>query len=96
MITKNLVLILSIDVSAVLRESRSTQIAGRIPHDWRKRQIRLPTYDLLRENDVPPDVAEEFAGKAVSVNYRPGIALLPARWTSFPRWPRRKVAHSGN
>ncbi|MGE5326060.1 MAG: hypothetical protein ACM3NO_03400 [Deltaproteobacteria bacterium] len=50
----------------------------RIPHDWRRRRIRLPEYKRLLENDVPPDVAAEFAGSVVSVNYHPGsLCCLP-------------------
>ncbi|MGA2608948.1 MAG: hypothetical protein ABSH01_16015 [Terriglobia bacterium] len=42
---------------------------------WR---IPLPAYGLLLESDVPRDVAEEFAGKAVSVNCHPGsLCCLP-------------------
>ena len=68
--------------------------AWRIPHDWRRRRILLPAYDLLLENDVPPDVAEEFAGKAVSVNYHPGsICCLPDGYRFRDghggRWPIR-------
>lgn len=49
-----------------------------IPHDWRRRRVKLPGYEALLENDVTPDVAEEFAGKVVSVNYHPGsLCCLP-------------------
>jgi hypothetical protein len=50
----------------------------RIPHDWRRRRIKLPDRDLLLRNDFPLDVAEEFGGRIVSVNYHPGsICCLP-------------------
>ena len=70
--------------------------ASRIPHDWRRRRIRLPAYDLLLENDVPPDVAEEFAGKSVSVNYHPGsLCCLPYGYRFRDghggRWPIRAI-----
>ena len=70
--------------------------AWRIPHDWRRRRIRLPAYDVLLENDVPPDVAEEFAGKAVSVNYPPGsLCCLPDGYRFRDghggRWPIRAI-----
>jgi len=70
--------------------------ASRIPHDWRRRRIRLPAYDLLLENDVPPDVAEEFAGKSVSVNYHPGsFCCLPDGYRFRDghggRWPIRAI-----
>jgi hypothetical protein len=70
--------------------------AWRIPHDWRRRRIRLPDYDLLLENGVPPDVAEEFAGKAVSVNYHPGsLCCLPDGYRFRDgyggRWPIRAI-----
>ena len=46
--------------------------AWRIPHDWRKRRIRLPGCDGLLRNGVPLDIAEEFGGRIVAVNYHPG------------------------
>ena len=70
--------------------------AWRIPPDWRNRRIRLPAYDLLLENGVPPDVAEEFAGRAVSVNYHPGsLCCLPDGYRFRDghggKWPIRAV-----
>ena len=70
--------------------------AWRIPHDWRKRRVLLPAYGLLLENNVPPDVAEEFAGKAVSVNYHPGsLCCLPDGYRfrdgQGGRWPIRAI-----
>jgi hypothetical protein len=44
----------------------------RIPHDWRRRRIKLPTCEGLLENNLPEDIAEEFGGRIVSVNYHPG------------------------
>jgi hypothetical protein len=44
----------------------------RIPHDWRRRRIRLPGYDVLISNEVDPEVAQGYAGEEVSVNYHPG------------------------
>lgn len=53
----------------------------RIPHDWRRRRVRLPAYEVLVEQDVPDDVAERFAGKVVSVNYHPGsLCCYPDRY----------------
>ena len=46
--------------------------AWRIPHDWRRRRIRLPTCEGLLENNLPQDIAEEFGGRIVAVNYHPG------------------------
>ena len=46
--------------------------AWRVPHDWRRRRIRLPDCEGLLRNGVPPDTAEEFAGRIVAVNYHPG------------------------
>jgi hypothetical protein len=31
----------------------------RIPHDWRRRRIKLPDRDVLLRNGLPPDVAED-------------------------------------
>ena len=50
----------------------------RIPHDWRRRRIRLPGYDVLVSQDIPAEVAQEYAGNVVSVNYHPGsVCCLP-------------------
>jgi hypothetical protein len=50
----------------------------RIPHDWRKRRIKLPGYDVLVGQAVPAEVAKAYAGKIVSVNYHPGsLCCLP-------------------
>jgi hypothetical protein len=46
--------------------------AWRIPHDWRRRCIRLPDCEGLLRNGLPRDVAEEFGGRIVDVNYHPG------------------------
>jgi hypothetical protein len=65
-----------------------------IPHDWRRRRVKLPGYEALLENDVTPDVAEEFAGKVVSVNCQPGsLFCLPDGYRFRDRhggkWPVR-------
>jgi hypothetical protein len=44
----------------------------RIPHDWRRRRIRLPDCEGLLRNNLPKDIAEEFGGRIVAVNYHPG------------------------
>jgi hypothetical protein len=46
--------------------------AWRIPHDWRRRRIRLPDCEGLLENNLPQDIAEEFGGRIVAVNCHPG------------------------
>jgi hypothetical protein len=46
--------------------------AWRIPHDWRRRRIKLPDCDGLLRNDFPQDIAEEFGGRIFAVNYHPG------------------------
>ncbi len=46
--------------------------AWRIPHDWRRRHIKLPGCDGLRRNGFPHHIAEEFGGRIVAVNYHPG------------------------
>jgi hypothetical protein len=50
----------------------------RVPHDWRRRRIKLPDRDLLLRNDFPLYVAEEFGGRIVAVNYHPdSLCCLP-------------------
>jgi hypothetical protein len=44
----------------------------RIPHDWRRRRIRLPDCDGLVRNSLPLDVAEELGSRIVAVNCHPG------------------------
>ena len=46
--------------------------AWRIPHDWRRRRIRLPGCEGLLRNCLPPDIAGELGGRIVAVNYHPG------------------------
>jgi hypothetical protein len=46
--------------------------AWRVPHDWRRRRIRLPDCEGLLRNGLPLDVAEEFGRRIVAVNYHPG------------------------
>jgi hypothetical protein len=46
--------------------------AWRIPHDWRRRRIKLSDCEGLLRNDFPLDIAEEFGGRIVAVNYHPG------------------------
>jgi hypothetical protein len=46
--------------------------AWRIPHDWRRRRIRLPGCEGLLKNNLPLDIAEEFGGRIVAVNFHPG------------------------
>lgn len=66
----------------------------RIPHDWRRRLIRLPKRDVLISQEIPAEVTEEYAEKIVSVNYHPGsLCCLPDRYrfrdSSGNRWPVR-------
>jgi len=44
----------------------------RIPHDWRRRRVKLPDCDGLLRNNLPQDIADEFGGRIVAVNYHPG------------------------
>ncbi len=46
--------------------------AWRIPHDWRRRRIKLPDFEGLLWNGLPLNIAEEFGGRIVAVNYHPG------------------------
>jgi hypothetical protein len=66
----------------------------RIPYDWRKRRVKLPEFSVLASQGIPEDVAQEYAGKIVSVNYHPGtLCCLPDcyrfRDSSHNRWPVR-------
>jgi hypothetical protein len=44
----------------------------RIPHDWRRRRIKLPDGEGLRRNLFPRYLIKEFGGRIVAVNYHPG------------------------
>ena len=68
----------------------------RIPHDWRRRRIKLPDRDGLLSNNFPLDVAEEFGGHIVAVNYHPGsLCCLPdgyrVRDGSGGKWPVKQA-----
>jgi hypothetical protein len=67
----------------------------RIPHDWRRRRIRLPGFDTLVSQEIPEDVAERFSWAVVSVNYHPGSLCCLKDGYRFrdeygQRWPVRK------
>ncbi len=67
----------------------------RIPHDWRRRRIRLPDFDTLAAQQIPEGVAERFSGAVVSVNYHPGSLCCLKDGFRFRdeygrRWPVRK------
>lgn len=44
----------------------------RIPHDWRRRRIKLPDCDGLLRNGFRQYRAKELGGRIVTVNYHPG------------------------
>ena len=53
----------------------------RIPHDWRRRRILLPSREVLASQGIPEDVATNCAGITVSVNYHPGsLCCLPEHY----------------
>ena len=63
-------------------------------YDWRKHRVKLPECDVLVSQGFPDDVAEEYAGKIVSVNYHPGtLCCLQDQYrfrdTEGHRWPVR-------
>jgi len=71
----------------------------RIPHDWRRRLIKLPKYDVLVSQKIPAEVAEKFAETIVSVNYHPGSLCCLRDCYRFRdshgnRWPVRIVDSS--
>jgi len=66
----------------------------RLPHDWRRRLIKLPKYDVLVSQKIPAEVAEKFAETIVSVNYHPGSLCCLRDCYRFRdslgnRWPVR-------
>jgi len=67
-----------------------------IPHDWRRRRIKLPGCEGLRRNGFPRYVAEQFGGRIVAVNYHAGsqCCLLDGyrvRDGRDRKWPVRKA-----
>ena len=61
------------------RDSRGVE--WRLPHDWRRRRIILPGFEVLVSQGIISEVAEKFAGKRVSVNYHPGsFCCLPDQY----------------
>jgi len=68
----------------------------RIPNDWRRRLIQLPKRDVLVRQEIPGEIAEDYAEKIVSVNYHPGsFCCLRDRYrfrdSQGNRWPVRIV-----
>jgi len=66
----------------------------RIPHDWRRRRIKLPGFDGLLRNGFTRYLAKKFGGRIVSVNYHPGsLCCLPdgyrVRDGRGGKWPVR-------
>jgi len=66
--------------------------AWRIPHNWRRRRIILPSYDVLVTEGVPGEVATRLAQKTVSVNFHPGSLCCLSDQYRFPdhtgrKWP---------
>jgi hypothetical protein len=64
----------------------------RIPANWRRRRVRLPSSEALISQDIPQEVARSYAGRAVSVNYHPGsLCCLPDQYRfrdeEGNRWP---------
>ena len=64
----------------------------RVPHDWRRRRVKLPEARVLVAQGIPDDVAEGYADKIVSVNYHPGsLCCLPEQYRfrdeAGNRWP---------
>lgn len=78
-------------VKVFWRDSQGKQ--WRIPHDWRRRRIKLPSCEVLVAQEIPEDVAERLAGKVVSVNYHPGsLCCFPDRYRfrdeeTRTKWP---------
>ena len=61
--------------------------AWRIPHDWRRRRIKLPDCEGLLRNGFRHDRAEELGGRIVTVNYHPGsICCLHDRYRVYDEW----------
>jgi hypothetical protein len=53
----------------------------RIPNNWRRHRIQLPSREVLSSQGIPDDVAEGYAAKLVSVNYHPGsLCCLPDQY----------------
>ena len=66
--------------------------AWRIPHDWRRRRIKLPGCDGLLRNGFRHNRAEAFGGRIVAVSYHPGsLCCLPdgyrVRDVRGRKWP---------
>ena len=91
------------EVSVHLKPNQQTRVlwrdscgdVWRIPHDWRRRRICLPGFDVLMAQGVPEGVARCFGGTVVSVNYHPGSLCCLENGYRFRdehgrRWPVRK------
>lgn len=92
-------------VAAVRVTARPNEVVGvdwtdsqrrtwRIPGNWRRKRIKLPDSEVLAENGMPEEVAEEYGGAVVSVNWHPGSLCCLAdtyrfRDSSGERWEVR-------
>ncbi len=57
-------------IKVIVRDSHGG--VWRIPHDWRRRRVKLPNQGTLISQGIPADVAGRFGQRVVSVNYHPG------------------------
>lgn len=77
-------------VEVLCRDSNGR--AWRIPHNWRRRRILLPSREVLALQGIPEDVAADCAGMTTSVNYHPGsLCCLPEHYrfrdNDGNKWP---------
>ena len=81
------------DITKVFWEDTDGKV-WRIPNNWRKHRILLPSREVLASQGIPDDVAESCAEKIVSVNYHPGsLCCLPDQYRfrdgDGNKWPVR-------
>jgi hypothetical protein len=46
----------------------------RIPHEWRRRRVLLPSSEILIAEEIPKSIAERLGGRVLPANFHPGSA----------------------
>ena len=62
------------DTPAVVTVQDPSGNVWRIPHEWRRRNILLPSLEILIAEEIPKAVAERLSGQVLPANFHPGSA----------------------
>jgi hypothetical protein len=72
------------DTPAVLTVQDPGGNLWRIPHEWRRRNILLPSPEILIAEEIPKSIAERLGGQVLPANFHPGSACcMPSYYRVF-------------